>query len=190
MTTSPPVRFGYVDESIHDSAGLYVVALVSAVPSLADQVRGVLAACVPAVRRPHWHGEDEATKYALVRAVATLPIEAKVYGCRFAVRGRQEAARARALGWAVTDLGRGVRHLVVDRRQEQQNLKDRRVLSGLAGRPARYTFTHCSSESEPMLWLPDIVVGAAASHLTGREELHLKALGRIVRGVMCEQVTL
>ncbi|MGW4421602.1 hypothetical protein [Streptosporangium sp. NPDC004631] len=97
-----PVRFGHVDESIHDSAGLYVVAPVSAVPSPADQVRGVLAACVPAVRHLHWHGEDEATKYALVRAVATLPIEAKVYGCRFAARGRQEAARARALGWAVT----------------------------------------------------------------------------------------
>ncbi|WP_206184841.1 hypothetical protein [Thermoactinospora rubra] len=115
-----------------------------------------------------------------------MPIAARIYGCRFESSRRQEAARARALSWAACELPDDTRHLVLDRRQEQQNLKDRRVLGGLAGRPARFTFEHASADAQPLLWLPDIVVGAAAAHLVYGDDRHLKTLEKVVEVCLCE----
>ncbi|MEV2266670.1 hypothetical protein [Nonomuraea africana] len=97
---TPPLRFGYIDESIHDRHGLYLIAVVRAHPSLEGEARDLLTACIPAGQRPHWGKESGAVRDALVRAVASLAVDASVYVCRFAGLHRQEAARARALGWA------------------------------------------------------------------------------------------
>ncbi|GAA2367180.1 hypothetical protein GCM10010404_22130 [Nonomuraea africana] len=93
---------------------------------------------------------------------------------------RQEAARARALGWAALELAPGVGHLVIDRREDRQNRTDRKVLSAFAGRPQRFTFAHASSSAMPLLWVADIVVGAAAAQLARGEERYLKALDGLV----------
>ncbi|WP_431893852.1 hypothetical protein [Nonomuraea sp. bgisy101] len=180
------MRFGYIDESIHDRQGLYLLALVCADPSLEGEVRERLLPCTPRHQRPHWHAELEATRDLLVQVIAALPISARVYGCRFTAGARQEAARARALSWAAQELAPGIRHLVIDRREERQNQIDRRVLTGVAGRPQRFTFMHAASEGTPMLWLADIVVGAAAAQLARGEERHLKVLGPLVEHVSCE----
>ncbi|MFD1931418.1 hypothetical protein ACFSKW_08020 [Nonomuraea mangrovi] len=170
------MRFGYIDESIHDRQGLYLLAVVRAEPSRDDEARGVLTACVPNGRRPHWCKESDAVRDALVRAVASLGVDASVYACRFGDLHRQEAARARALSWAALELAPGVGHLVIDRREDRQNQTDRKVLSAFAGRPLRFTFAHASSSSTPLLWVADIVVGAAAAQLARGEERYLKAL--------------
>ncbi|MFE3447620.1 hypothetical protein ACFXJ8_01690 [Nonomuraea sp. NPDC059194] len=177
---TPPLRFGYIDESIHDKQGLYLLGLVRADPLIEDEARGQLSACVPPGHRPHWHTEGEAVRAELVQVVARLDVEASVYACRFAVPERQEAARARALGWAMLELSPGVDHLIIDRREGKQNQIDRKVLSVFAGRPRRFTYVHAESRSTPLLWVADIVVGAAAAQLAQGEERYLKPLdGRV-----------
>ncbi|MGW4473968.1 hypothetical protein ACWENQ_30245 [Nonomuraea sp. NPDC004354] len=179
------MRFGYIDESIHDRQGLYLLAVVRAEPSLDDEVRHLLTDCVPTGRPPHWCKEGEAVRDALVRALASLDVEASVYACRFSGPQRQEAARARALGWAVLSLAPCVGHLVIDRREDRQNQIDRKVLSALVGRPRQFTFVHASARWTPLLWVADIVVGAAAAQLARGEERHLKALDGLVE-LSCE----
>ena len=119
--------------------------------------------------------------------VSTLPVSAQVYVCSFDAPGRKETARAKALKWIVLELDRGVRHLILDRRQEAQNAADRRVLGGLAGRPPRFTLEHRGSVDEPLLWLADIVVGAVAGQVLGRTSAYAEALGEVLRRVSVDR---
>ncbi|MEU9884756.1 hypothetical protein [Sphaerisporangium sp. NPDC051011] len=177
---------GYIDESIHDGPGLYLVAVVFAHPEVCREPARKLAALVPGWTRPHWHAEDSPSRLRLVRAVAAFPMTAVAYECSFDSPGRKEAARARALRWLVSEMSVDVRHLVLDQRQEQQNKVDRKVLSGLAGRPPRFTVEHASSAKEPLLWLPDIVAGAVAARLLGRGGEYVEALGPVLAWVRAE----
>ncbi|MER6827009.1 hypothetical protein ABT352_13575 [Streptosporangium sp. NPDC000563] len=186
----PPVsigRVGYIDESIHDRPGLYLLAVVLAEPDASAQVGRELSALIPAARRVHWHAEDDLTRIGLVKTVSTMPVSARVYSCGFDAPGRKEAARARALSWMALELDTGVRHLVLDRRQNAQNAVDRRVLGGLAGRPPRFTMDHRSSADEPLLWLADIVVGAAAAQVLGRTSVYTELLGEVLRSVSVDR---
>lgn len=181
-----PGSVGYVDESIHDEPGLYLVAVVYAVPDLAPRVGRELAELIPTATRPHWHAEDGPTRLRLVRALATLPVRATVYVCRFECRGHKEASRRRALRWLALDVPQDVRRLVLDRRQEKQDESDRKVLRGMAGRPPRFTVEHASSAKESLLWLSDILVGAAAARVTGRTGEYVAAVDSILDGVNIE----
>lgn len=129
---------GYIDESIHDSLGLYAVGMVIADPLFGSVVQDALSPLVPSRRRPHWHDEEADTRLKMARAVGTLEVEARVYICWFDRPRRKEAARARALGWLTQDLDAETRHLLLDRRQDSQQRTDRQTLSVAAGRPARF----------------------------------------------------
>jgi hypothetical protein len=133
---------GFIDESIHTDAHLYAVGLVLADPGVAEDVRKRLCAVIPAARSPHWSKEDQQTRAALIHEVASLPISARVYGCRFERPKRKEAARARALTWLVQELPDSVRRLLLAEREANQDRNDRKVLGGLAGRPAAFEYRH------------------------------------------------
>jgi hypothetical protein len=180
-------RIGYIDESIHDRPGLYLLAVVLAEPDVSERVGRELSVLIPAARRVHWHAEDDPTRAGLVKAVSTMPVSARAYACLFDAPGRKEAARARALTWMALELDAGVRHLILDRRQDAQNAMDRRVLGGLAGRPPRFTLEHRSSVDEPLLWLADIVVGAVAAQVLGRTSAYVEALGEVLRSVSVDR---
>ncbi|MER5418225.1 hypothetical protein [Streptosporangium roseum] len=184
MTTG---RVGYIDESIHDRPGMYLIAVVLAEPDTSERVRRELSALIPVSRRVHWHAEDDRTRAGLAKTVSTLPVSAQVYACPFDAPGRKEAARARALRWMVLELDGGVRHLVLDRRQEAQNAVGRRVLGGLAGRPPRFTLEHRGSADEPLLWLADIVVGAVAGQVLGRTSAYAEAMGEVLTRVRIDR---
>jgi hypothetical protein len=160
----------YVDESIHDDHGLYVLAAVLGGEDDRPSIRHVLTGIRPDQAAPHWHAEAGAVREKLVDAVSSLPVEARVYGCRFDASRRTEAARARALRWLVAELDADVGTLVLDRRQSSLEAKDRRLLTQLLGRPPRLPFGHTPAREEPFLWVADIVAGAvSASWVRGRD---------------------
>lgn len=173
---------GYIDESIHDSAGLYVMALVIADPAGEDEARRLLGAVVPAPRAPHWCKEDETTRRKLLDQVDGLDLEARVYACRFDRPKRQEAARARALTWMIQEIEE-VRHLVLDSRAEAQNAVDRRLLRALSGRPPRFGFEHRRSAECPLLWIADIVAGSVAADLVGSTQSNQLKLINVLSAV-------
>jgi hypothetical protein len=173
------LRNAYVDESIHDNHGLYAIAAILAPPTVAAVAESTLRAALPADRVPHWHVEDHPTREKLTAAVATLDVDARVYGCRFETSRRAEAARARALTWFLTDIDAPLTEIVLDRRQFSQNRKDQLVLDSLLPRRRRTVYRHAPSGAEPLLWVADIVAGAAcATWLRGAD--HLKALSAVL----------
>ncbi|WP_424530698.1 hypothetical protein ACOZ38_13095 [Sphaerisporangium viridialbum] len=177
---------GYIDESIHTGARLYVIGLVLADPGIADDVRRQLSALVPSARPPHWAMEDEPTRAALIKEVGAMPVKAHVYGCRFERPKRKEAARARALTWLAQDLPRQAREVVVAEREESQDRHDRKVLGGLAGRPARFAYRHAPFAKEPLLWLADIIVSSTAKLLALDEDVTSRGLDAVLEYVGCE----
>jgi hypothetical protein len=62
----------YVDESIHDDHGLYVLAAVLTDSHARERAQDALKAVLPADRLPHWHIEDEATRAKDRLILATL----------------------------------------------------------------------------------------------------------------------
>jgi hypothetical protein len=153
----------YVDESVHITPGLYVLAAVLGRDSDRDSVREALTGVRPGGAPPHWRVEADTVREKLVDVVSYLPVEARVYACRFASPRRTEAARARALHWLVGDLDPDVGALVLDRRDAAQDVKDRRVLTALLGRPSRLPFGHVPAATEPFLWVADVVAGAVSA---------------------------
>lgn len=170
----------YVDESVHDDHGLYVIAAVLADPALAPTAASALRAVVPGGEAPHWHVENQPVRAALVAAVVSLDVEARIYGCRYETSRRAEAARARALGWFLADVDpTSLGEIVLDRRQSSQNRRDQLFLDSVLPRRRRVTYRHAASASEPLLWAADIVVGAAcATWFRGAD--HLRALDPVL----------
>jgi len=164
------MRSAYLDESIHEGHGLYVVAAVLASESLGQAAYDELCEVLPAARLPHWHSEDGPTRAKLVEAICSMPIEARVYGCRFDHARRQESARARGLRWFLSDLDSDLECVVVDQRQGSQDAIDRRILAQASGRPNWFAYRHAFASSEPLLWIADIVAGAVAASWTGRAD--------------------
>lgn len=177
-------RSAYIDESIHEGDGLYVIAAVLTDESLRPVLSEALRKVLPAARSPHWHIEDGITKGKLVEAIRRMPIEARVYGCQFHSPRRQEAARTRALRWFLSDLDSDLDQVVLDRRQESQDATDRRILATALGQPYWFRYHHVASAAEPLLWIADILAGAVAASWVGRAD-YLIALKDVLS--VCEQ---
>jgi hypothetical protein len=177
---------GFIDESIHTDVKLYVLGIVMADPTTAEDVRRALSRLVPSSRPPHWSKEDEPTRAALISAITALPIRTRVYGCRFESPKRQEAARARALTWLVQERDPETRQLLLGAREAGQDRHDRRVLGGLAGRPPRFGYDHAPYLKEPLLWVADTVVSNTAKLLSRGEDPLAGELSTVIETVGCE----
>ncbi|RJL23618.1 hypothetical protein [Bailinhaonella thermotolerans] len=180
-------RVAYVDESIHDRHGLYVVAGVVAEPRLSAVVQRELSAAAPFPGGPHWHAERAQVRWRLVRAIAELPVRASVHAARFPEPKAKEAARARAMERLVRGLEPEVGGLVLHTREAAQNKLDRRLLRALAGRAPRFRYDHQTSDKEPLIWLPDIVAGAAAAHLIDPVPAYLRVLAPVLAVLEVEE---
>jgi len=181
----PAQLSAYIDESVHDDHGLYVIGAVLAPDRARPLAERDLTGVRPDLAPPHWHVEAGGIREKLVAVVRTLPIEARVCACAFERPSRQEAARARALRWFVSDLDVELEQLVLDRREHSQNADDRRLLTMLLGSNPRFRYRHARFDSEPLLWVADIVAGAVAAtwvrgcdHITGGLDRILSASER------------
>ncbi len=158
----------YVDESVREAPfGRYLMAAVLVPPDRADAVRDVLRASVRrGTWRFHWHDEDERSRAAMARTVGGLGLDGVVVIAAFREPHEVERARARALIRLVWELDdRGVRDLLVESRPPALMARDRRTLTGaVRGRvaPASLSYTFGGPQEECLLWLPDLVAGAAA----------------------------
>lgn len=182
----PPALNGYIDESIHMGTRLYAIGLVLADPAITEDVRRRLSFMETTVRPPHWNGESEATRTLLLKEISKLPVQARVYGCRFDLPKRQEAARARALAWLVSDLPWRVGRLVLAEREASQDRKDRKVLGGLVGKPPRLDYGHAMYAKEPLLWVSDSVVSSTAMLVARGTSPGDVRIGRVLDRVCCE----
>lgn len=159
-------RTAYLDEAFSAGpVGLYVVAAVLVPPARADGLRFDLRQLFRGrTRRFHWNREDEAARQRMLEFIADRDLSAVcVTTCLRDVRA-QERARALSLERVLWELRpMGVRRLVLEARQERNNLRDRRVIAAAqrAGKAsAELTYGFGLPSSDPLLWTADAVASA------------------------------
>jgi hypothetical protein len=163
----------YIDESLRVADGLYVMAAVIIGLEQEEPWRAALRDLLyRRQRRLHWRDENELRRASLISAVTEMrPSGVVVIGAGMEP-GRQERARrkcAERLLWEVTR--RGVHAVVFERRHDELDARDRVMASALIRRrvlPAGLRASWTAAINEPLLWLADIVAGAAAAAGTDR----------------------
>jgi hypothetical protein len=171
----------YVDESLRLSARLYLMAAVFVDGDRAEShramLRGLLRRCQ---RRLHWRDEDDRRRAALIAAVADLrPRGIVVIGAGMDPR-HQERARRKCMERLLWNLDeRRVSEVVFERRGNDLDVRDLEMVETLRGRRVIRTRLRVHWESpdlEPLLWLADLIAGAASVAEAGHES-YWKELG-------------
>jgi hypothetical protein len=173
----------YVDESARLSGAVtcYVMAAVLVGAERAEELRGVLRARLRrGQRRMHWHAEHAGARTALAALVHRLDAPAVVVATRGVSDRTTERARRRCLVRLLWELDqRGAGDVVFESRQHR-DADDRRVISAVvhAGHvTSDLGYAFAVPTDEPLLWIADVVAGAAGLAIGDGDARYLDALG-------------
>lgn len=182
------VLHAWVDESVHDQAGLYVLAAAVADPTTCEPTRAALRDLVPEGRdRLHWRDESEPLRAKVAATVASCDMtNLVVVGVEMTPK-RQERARRQCLTHllhVLADLG--VTQVLLESRTRSLNDKDRHLVEQLRGQrllPRTLRVDIELPNREPMLWVPDAVAGAVAAARKQGPREHRDTLGSLVEEI-------
>jgi len=180
--------FAWVDESVivgdGSMPGSYTLAAVVADADERERLREDLKALIgKGVVRLHWVAESDKRRDQIAQATAALDIAAIVVVGAPVHRLKQERARRCCLELLLYELDQlGVSRVWLESRAPAQDQRDRRLVDsargkGLISRELLVDFARPLQES--MLWLPDVVAGAATAAALG-EPRWLLAMAEIV----------
>lgn len=158
----------YVDESYRQpspgSPGRFSVAAVIVDDHHAESTRDALRAlCRPQQRRLHWSKESHRSRLRLVEAIDALGHVAVVVTVHPVNPIEQLEARTLAMPRLLAELAPHIDALVIERGDHHVEAIDNAAIASLPGLQGRAS--HEGPLTEPLLWLPDIVVGAATARL-------------------------
>lgn len=184
----------FVDESFRrcaDGRGLFLLTAV-AVPddgqaAIERRLRRMVA---PGQRRWHFRDESAAARRRFIVLLAEREmsgVQALTFCGSTPGQRKAEQARVRALWSLLAELpDLGVNRLVIESRQEHNDRKDRREILGAqrAGvADSDLVYRHGQPKLEPLLWLPDAIVGAIGMSLADGQHELVSALAEPMRQV-------
>jgi hypothetical protein len=166
---------GFVDESLHRDAGLYILSCVTIddyrTVSLRAEIRQELL--LPGQKRFHWRGENAERRTLALELLAEVHDTAYAYVCS----RLQECGdgRARALCFKKLMWDARMEHIsgiTFESRQPHNDQIDRATIIGLQRSriaPSSLVYDFKTPVDEPLLWLPDVMAGAIAASTTGND---------------------
>ena len=173
----------YVDESFRrstDGTGYFLLAAVLVPDERHAAVIAQLREDVASGQR-RWHFRDErhTSRRKFLSAIAELQainVSALTYYCQTPSQRKTEQARVRCLWNLLPALwDHQVNALVIERREERNDRKDRREIAAAQRDGAadpQLAYSHGRPKEQPLLWLPDAVVGAIGRNIAdNRDEL-------------------
>ena len=168
----PVARTAYADESSRVRADQYLLASVIVADQQADRHREALLRLLHRTqRRLHWRDESSKRRALLVSAVRQLPCTGAVVTATGVTPRRQERARRKCIERLLAELAdQGITAVVFERRHEELDARDRAMVAALRRQrsvPAWLRVSWVAAADEPLLWLPDIVAGAASLAAAG-----------------------
>ncbi len=144
---------------------MYLLGAVVADPAICDEVRAQLRRVPRTGHKLHWRDADEQHHRLIHRVVAPLPVQHVVVVVVAAPADprRPERARAKCLERMLHELDRwGVGQLIMEARTASLNRRDVMLVDRLRGGrrvPAGIRVEFGLPSTEPMLWLPDQILG-------------------------------
>ncbi len=162
------------DESIrsHDlDAPAYLLGASIVDTDDVEATRRILRSLRPTRGKLHWHDLNDRERRDISETIGALEALHLVVVATPADLRREERARAVCLERLVWELARqDVCHLTLEARPRALMARDIRTVRGLKGRlvaPSTFRVEHGDPGLDPMLWLPDQVLGAAGAALSG-----------------------
>lgn len=192
----PPTRLvAYVDESmrrVDPTTMCYFMAGAVLAEDRCDAVRDVLQPLARrATKRIHWRDEELRAKELIVKTVLTAKVESVVVVGAMIDHTNQERARQQVLKHLLYELDqRQVSHALLESRHAERDRHDTKSIGQFRNAhylSRRLSVSHGQPLQEPLLWLPDIVAGAAGDHRCGENQVyellkdlvHLRDLGSV-----------
>ncbi len=177
---SPRVLRAYIDESYRgmgDGHGVYLFAATLLWSDAEEDVRETLRRALPGrMHRFHWRNDRRTVRQQAVTTVLGLGVPHIVVFQVEIDRRRQERARQHAQWQLTIDLvSRGVSELVYEARERKQDEKDQRTIMAIRKAevvPPTTGFRFARPLDEPLLWIPDIVLGMVGSAKAQPTEAH------------------
>ncbi|MER6974726.1 hypothetical protein ABT304_26960 [Nocardioides sp. NPDC000445] len=174
MSTDHPdyALHAWVDESIHVSAGFYMIAAAIADVAQIESHRDFVRAIAPSPRRRiHWREEEDKDRLRIAEAFGQLDLAHTVVVASPIDPRKQERARRKCFERLLPELaGIGVTHAWLETRTTVLNGRDRAMVAAMRGSGAltgslRVEFG--DPEIEPLLWIPDVIAGALGAARRG-----------------------
>ena len=167
-----------IDESTPEAGGgvFYVVTAGIVFDENVEVARAAMRNVIDAPGRTrsfHWHREGSTVRGAMCAAIEQLGVVAHVTVGHPTARHGQERARALALARMLPQLlGDGVDEVLIERRSELQDQRDRSVILDVLrahGRSGELVYRWVA-KTEPLVWIADALGGIMSDYLLGRDD--------------------
>lgn len=182
----------WVDESMRTanvSAPMYMLGAVVTDPLACDAAREELRRILPGGLKLHWRDLDDRSKRRAVEVVASFDVAHMVVVASPLDQKKQERARAACMERLCWELGEmGVSRVVLEARTSSLNKRDRALVAHLRGKKSLPQGLRIDIElpsGEPMLWVPDQVLGAMGDAETGQAQWMDVLRGAVTRVDIC-----
>lgn len=166
---------------------MYLLGAVIADPQSCDGAREKLRAILPkGARKLHWHQMQTREKDRATKVVTTIDVAHLVVVATPLDHRKQERARAACMEhplWQLSELS--VSHVFLEQRTQSLNERDMKLVRHLRGKrsiPSDIRVDIQQPSVEPMLWIPDQVLGAmgdASAHQRRWLDQYGNAIDRI-----------
>lgn len=158
----------WVDESMRpksDEERIYLLGAVVADPSCCDPARDALRKALPkGARKLHWTDMESRGERKVTELVTTFDMAYMVVVGTPLDHRKQEHARAKCMERLLWELGQlEVTQVFLEQRTQSLNDRDMKLVRHLRGKKSIPSSTRVDialPSSEPMLWIPDQVLGA------------------------------
>ncbi|MDJ1370890.1 hypothetical protein [Gulosibacter molinativorax] len=181
MTADRQPNFhAWVDESMrssrdNSSENFYLLAATLISPEDDDRIRSLVRRLPHRGIKLHWRDLNFRERTAVSESIAQLGLEQLIVAFGpFGSVNKQERARAKCIERAIWEANLlTVSHFVMERREENLNKRDRRLIDALRGAgkiPRDVWVEHEDPANEPLLWIPDVVLGSLGPAIIQHEE--------------------
>ena len=158
----------WVDESIRPKGideRMYLLGAVVADPSCCDGARDALRRALPkGARKLHWTDMENRGKRKVTELVTEFDVTHLVVVGTPLDHRKQEHARAKCMERLLWELGElEVTQVFLEQRTQSLNDRDMKLVRHLRGKksiPSSIRVNIAQPSTEPMLWIPDQVLGA------------------------------
>jgi hypothetical protein len=183
MSDSEFSLHAWLDESMHVQAGLYLLA-AAVTEADCEPIRDTLRSLLEDGQdRLHWGPESPARRAKISATVGTINMAAVVVIGMPMPKRNQERARAICIESMMVYLHTyGVGNVLFEQRDQALNERDQRIVKSIRGKnlvPPEMRVNWGRPLEEPMLWLPDVIAGAAGADRVRGIPGYLEAIGGV-----------
>lgn len=170
----------YLDESsaIRSADSQEYLVCAAVVPDdSADELREqLLSLRLKGQIKLHWTDESETRRKKIVAAVSELTPMSAVVTHMSERKNKTERFRRKCLETIYYELAAmGIQEVVCEARTPAQNTKDVAHIVALRGQKVvdrDFTISHCRGGDDPLLWIPDIFLGAINAKRLGEDSYY------------------